>query len=129
VPVPVPPVRGTDRDPAGLTPEEAADRLRRFGPNRLPAPHPVPLWRRVVRALGDPLVLVLLAAMALTVGTGDHTDALVITLVVLVNTTLGVRQELTADRAVRLDRAGGRSGGSVPLAGAVTTLRDDRGRH
>ena len=39
--------------------------------------------------------------MALTVATGDHTDSLVIALVVLVNTTLGVRQELSADRAVR----------------------------
>ena len=27
-----------------------------------------------------------------------------------------------------LDRAGGRSGGSVPLAAAVATLRDDRAR-
>ena len=97
----MPSLRHTGRDPVGLAPEEAADRLRRLGPNSLPAPRALPLWRRVVRALADPLVLVLLAAMALTIATGDRTDSLVIGLVVLVNTTLGVRQELTADRAVR----------------------------
>jgi P-type Ca2+ transporter type 2C len=93
--------RHTGQGPTGLTAEEAADRLRRLGPNSLPAPRVLPLWRRVSRALADPLVLVLLAAMALTIATGDHTDSLVIALVVLVNTTLGVRQELSADRAVR----------------------------
>ena len=93
--------RHTGQGPTGLTPEEAADRLRRLGPNSLPAPRVLPLWRRVSRALADPLVLVLLAAMALTIATGDHTDSLVIALVVLVNTTLGVRQEVSADRAVR----------------------------
>ena len=72
------------------------------------------------RALADPLVLVLLAAMAL-VAAGDHIDA-VITLVVLVNTTLGV-QGLTADRAVRaldelvapVDRQSARPPVSCPL--------------
>ena len=39
--------------------------------------------------------------MALTTTTGDDTGSVVIALVVLVNTTLGVRQELSADRAVR----------------------------
>ena len=56
---------------------------------------------RVVRALRDPLVIVLLGALVLTLVTADFTDAAVIALVVLVNTTLAVRQEVSADRAVR----------------------------
>ena len=44
--------------------------------------------------------MVLLAACALTLATGDLTDAAVISLVVLVNTTVGVFQEIKADRAI-----------------------------
>ena len=50
--------------------------------------------------LRDPLVLVLLAAAVLTVATGDWTDAAVITLVIVVNTSVGVAQEVKADRAI-----------------------------
>src|SRR5690606_42079248 len=44
--------------------------------------------------------MVLLGAFALTVLTGDLTDAAVIALVVVVNTTVGVVQEVKADRAI-----------------------------
>ena len=42
----------------------------------------------------------LLAAVALTVATGDYADAVVICVVVLFNTTVGVVQEVRADNAV-----------------------------
>ncbi|WP_354637210.1 hypothetical protein [Kitasatospora camelliae] len=42
----------------------------------------------------------LLAPVALTVATGDHPDAIVIGLVILVNTTVGVVQEIRAASAV-----------------------------
>jgi Ca2+-transporting ATPase len=85
----------------GLTTAEATRRLLRHGPNTLPQA-PGPSWaRRLVRSLRDPLVLVLLAALALTLLTGDLTDAAVIALVVVVNSAIGLRQELRADRAVR----------------------------
>lgn len=85
----------------GLTDTEAAARLTRGGRNVLPEP-PVPgLPRRVLRSLRDPLVLVLLTALALTMATGDWSDAAVIALVILVNSSIGVRQEVQADRAVR----------------------------
>jgi Ca2+-transporting ATPase len=84
----------------GLTSVEAAARLARHGPNVLPAPRSVPVWRRVLTQLRDPLVLVLLAAIALTTVTGDWTDAAVIALVIVVNTAVGVAQEVKADRAI-----------------------------
>jgi Ca2+-transporting ATPase len=46
--------------------------------------------------LRDPLVVVLLAAAVLTLATGDWTDAAVIVLVIVVNTTVGVAQEVKA---------------------------------
>jgi P-type Ca2+ transporter type 2C len=84
----------------GLSAAEAASRLAATGRNVLPAPRPVPLWRRVAAQLRDPLVLVLLAAAALTLATGDWTDTSVILLVIVANTTAGVLQEVKADRAI-----------------------------
>ena len=66
----------------------------------------------------DPLVLVLLAAIVLTVLTGDVADTIVIALVIVVNTTLAVRQEISADRAV--------SALARLVAPVVRVLRDDR---
>ncbi len=92
---------GVDRDVgAGLSSGEAAARLVRYGANAVEQHRGTPWWRRVVLQLRDPLVLVLLAAGVLTVATGDLTDAAVILLVVVVNTSVGVAQEVRADRAV-----------------------------
>ncbi|MEU3397113.1 cation-translocating P-type ATPase [Streptomyces filamentosus] len=84
----------------GLTPAEAARRLAADGPNEVAARRPVRLYSRVLAQLRDPLVTVLLGAVALTLAIGDHPDAIVIGLVVLVNTTVGVVQEIRADDAV-----------------------------
>src|SRR5690242_14849630 len=88
-------------DPAGgLSSAEAASRLARYGPNELPRARRTPTWRLAVGQLRDPLILVLLAAAALTVATGDLADASVIVLVIVVNTTVGVVQEVKAGQAI-----------------------------
>ena len=86
--------------PQGLTSVEAAARLARDGQNLLPPPRPVPLWHRIATQLRDPLVLVLLVAAVLTIATGDWTDASVILLVIVVNTSVGVIQEVKAGQAI-----------------------------
>lgn len=60
----------------------------------------ISIWSSISLQLRDPLILVLLAAGALTLVIGDLTDAAVIAVVVLVNTAVGVTQELKADRAI-----------------------------
>jgi P-type Ca2+ transporter type 2C len=85
---------------AGLSSGEAAARLLRYGPNAVAPSRGTPLWSRVGLQLRDPLMLVLLAAGVLTTATGDLTDAAVILLVVVVNTSVGVAQEVRADQAV-----------------------------
>ena len=84
----------------GLSSAEAASRLARYGPNELPRARRTPLWRLVAEQLRDPLILVLLVAAVLTLATGDWTDASVILFVIVVNTTVGVVQEVKADRAI-----------------------------
>lgn len=88
------------RDTTGLTEAEAARRLAGTGPNEVTARRPVRLRSRVLAQLTDPLIMVLLGAVVLTLAIGDHPDAIVIGLVVLVNTTVGVAQEIRADNAV-----------------------------
>lgn len=84
----------------GLTTAKAARLLREHGPNVVvTAASPGPL-ARVAQQLRDPLILVLLVAALLTIVTGDYTDAIIIAVVVVVNTSVGVGQELRADRAV-----------------------------
>ncbi|MEU9123270.1 cation-transporting P-type ATPase [Streptomyces sp. NPDC048506] len=85
---------------SGLSSEEAARRRERHGPNKLPEEPRTPVWRRVLQQLRDPLILVLLVAAALTIATGDLSDAAVILLVITVNTVVGVVQEVKAEQAV-----------------------------
>ncbi|MYV65525.1 HAD-IC family P-type ATPase, partial [Streptomyces sp. SID2131] len=86
--------------PEGLTEVEAARRLAAAGPNEVAARKPVRLRGRILAQLRDPLIMVLLGAVVLTLAIGDHADAIVIALVVVVNTTVGVVQEVRADDAV-----------------------------
>jgi Ca2+-transporting ATPase len=84
----------------GLSTQEAHSRLTELGSNAVPIQHRVRLIRRVGNQLRDPLLLLLIAAVILTVSVGDLTDAIVIAMVIVVNTTVGVIQEVRADRAV-----------------------------
>jgi Ca2+-transporting ATPase len=87
-------------DRTGLTTRQAAERLAADGPNTVPVGRPVGWPVRVGRQLADPLLVLLLAAAAVTTVLGDLPDTAVIALVVVVNTTVGVTQEVRADRAV-----------------------------
>ncbi|WP_295005208.1 HAD-IC family P-type ATPase [uncultured Dechloromonas sp.] len=84
----------------GLSEAEAAARLARHGPNRLSERPGKPAWRRFAAQLGQPLVLVLLAAGAITAALGETVDAGVIFGVVLVNALIGYWQEAKAEGAL-----------------------------
>jgi P-type Ca2+ transporter type 2C len=84
----------------GLSSAEAAARLSRDGSNELPRAGRTPLWRMIFGQLRDPLIIVLLAAVVLTLATGDWTDAGVIAAVIVLNTAAGVTQEVKAGQAI-----------------------------
>ena len=84
----------------GLSAAEARSRLAEVGPNAVVTHRRVRLIRRLANQLRDPLLILLMAAVILTVSVGDLTDAVVIAMVIVVNTTVGVIQEVRADRAV-----------------------------
>ena len=80
----------------GLDEAEATTRLGLVGPNALPPPRRPSVGRLALTSLREPLVLVLLAAMVLTTLSRDVTDTLVIVLVVIVNSAIGIREQLRA---------------------------------
>jgi len=91
----------------GLTSGEARARLARHGRNELPAEKAVPAWRRFLAQFQDALVVLLLAATAVSVviwlWEGDSAlpyEALAIFAVVLLNAVMGYVQESRAEAAV-----------------------------
>lgn len=102
---------GTDPE-RGLGAGEAGNRLRADGPNELRAAPPVPVWRRALAQLQDPLVYLLGAAAAVALAAwwfegrgrqgaaGWPLDAIVIGCVVVLNAVLGWLQEAKAAQAV-----------------------------
>ena len=85
---------------SGLGSAEVADRLARYGPNRLTESPGKPAWRRFGAQLAQPLVLVLIAAGLATSALGEWVDASVILGVVLVNASIGYWQEAKAEGAL-----------------------------
>ena len=91
----------------GLAAQEASRRLSEYGLNELRSAPQRPAWRRVLAHFQDPLVYLLLAAIAIALvawvieGTkGWPVDAIVIAAVVLLNGVLGYVQEAKAQDAV-----------------------------
>ena len=90
---------GTDLA-AGLTRSAAAARLDKYGPNELQEQPGPTVWQKVLGQLTDFLVLLLLGAAVISLFLGETGDAIVILLVVVLNTVLGVVQELKAEKAL-----------------------------
>ena len=91
----------------GLTSQEASRRLAADGPNELRAKPVLPTWRRILAHFQDPLIYLLLAAIAIALvawtidgWVGWPVDAIVIAAVVIVNGVLGFVQEAKAEQAV-----------------------------
>ena len=91
----------------GLPAFEAASRLAQDGPNALRAAPGIPGWRRALGQFHDPLIYLLLSAVAIALlawwveGLGGWpVDAIVIAAVVLLNGLIGHVQEAKAQNAV-----------------------------
>ena len=91
----------------GLTEAEAAARLAVVGPNITARPRRTRYARIAARQFIDPLVALLVAAAAVSVGIGEQLEGAVIGGIVLLNAVLGFVQEAGAERALlALSRTG-----------------------
>jgi Ca2+-transporting ATPase len=87
--------------PAGLSSAEAAARLRRDGPNRLPQPERRSNLAIVARVLREPMLLLLLAAAGVYLLLGDAGDAVLLGISVVLVIALTVYQEQKAEHALQ----------------------------
>lgn len=90
-------------DPSqGLSTEEAAARISRYGPNLLAPQQARSIWRRLLHPLTDPMVIILAVAGGLFMGLGeimDGTTMLLATIpLIVVDLVLELRAERTLDR-------------------------------
>jgi len=97
-------IAGLETGPAGLSDDEAARRLLRYGANRLPQGKRRNAMARLLLQFHNLLIYVLLAAAGLAAAIGHGADALVIVAVVLVNAAIGFVQEGRAERALEAIR-------------------------
>lgn len=90
--------------PSGLSSQEAASRLEKFGANTLQEGKKKTLLEKFVDQFKDFMILVLLVAAVVSMfahqGDPDPTDAIIILAVVLLNAVLGVFQESKAEEAI-----------------------------
>lgn len=106
----------TNKD-TGLSSEEAARRLEKYGKNELTEKKKKPWYLVFLSQMNDPMIFVLFAAIVVTIGvsiyetvkvikeggtfnflsTGDWPDVIIILAVVLLNATIGTVQEIKAE--------------------------------
>jgi P-type Mg2+ transporter len=91
--------RRLDTDRRGLSSVEAASRRRRYGANALAERQQHSLPRKFVSRFRNPLVVVLLAAAAVSALTGDLTAFVIISTIVLISALLDTVQEHRAEQA------------------------------
>jgi magnesium-transporting ATPase (P-type) len=84
----------------GLSPDEAARRLEKHGPNRLPSPPRKPVWLRFLLQFHNVLIYVMLGAATVTASLGHLIDTAVLLGAVVVNAIIGFIQEGKAQKAL-----------------------------
>jgi P-type Ca2+ transporter type 2C len=90
---------------SGLTEEQAAERLKTYGANKLQEAKKPSLLQKFLAQLKDPMLLILLAAAGVSAVTNalsdeSFTEVFIILIVVLLNAVLGVVQESKAEAAI-----------------------------
>jgi len=107
-----------DAVPQGLSSVQAEQRLARYGPNQLISQAQKTAWQIFLEQFTDFLVLILLAAVAISAFLGDWESVIVILAVIILNALLGTFQTLKAASSLE-----GLKQLSAPTA---KVLRDDK---
>ena len=90
---------------SGLSQAEAADRLAKYGPNKLKEGEKESLISKFLHQLADPMTIILIVAAVISGVTAAYSgegfaDVIIILAVVIINAVLGVYQESKAEAAI-----------------------------
>jgi Ca2+-transporting ATPase len=84
----------------GLPTEEAKRRLAEYGSNTLEKGRGINIFQVIIHQFTDPLIYILIIAMAVTALLQDWVDTGVIAIAIALNAVIGFWQEIKAERAV-----------------------------
>ncbi len=90
-------VQSTDN---GLTKDEAERRLEKYGYNELKDKEKVPVWKLFLESFKDPMVIILLIAAGVQAALGEVVEAIIILLVLLLNSVISVVQTKKAESSL-----------------------------
>jgi len=85
----------------GLTDNEATERLKQYGPNKLIEEEKISKLKILFHQFKSPLIYILLVAAVVTAFLKEYTDTSVIMAVVTLNAIIGYIQEYKAEQGVR----------------------------
>lgn len=84
----------------GITSEEAAIRLVKYGANELEEKEKKPTWYLFLNQFKDFMIVVLMIAAIISGIAGDLTDTIIILIIVVLNAVVGFIQEYRAEKAM-----------------------------
>ena len=87
-------------DRAGLTEQESAKRLRKYGENVIRGEKKEPYWIKFLRQFTDLLAIILIVAAFLSFLLGSPKDGTIILIIVVLNATISFFQEFKAEKAI-----------------------------
>lgn len=85
---------------SGLAAKEVVTRQKQYGPNRLEEQKKKSVIMLFVEQLNDPLIFILMAAIAISLFLKEAGDAAIIAAVIILNSTVGIVQEGKARKAI-----------------------------
>jgi P-type Ca2+ transporter type 2C len=85
---------------SGLTDEEAAKRLEEYGKNEIEKRKPISPFKIFLRQFTSFIVIILFAAIAISLLIGERLDAIVIAIILVLNGIFGFVQEYKAEKAI-----------------------------
>lgn len=117
-------------DPKGLSSQEAACRLEKYGKNKLKEAKKESLFHRFLNQLKDPMILILLVAAGVSAVTSIYSqeglgEVAIILVVVLINAILGVYQESKAEKAIEALQAMTAATSKVLRDGEIVHLKSE----
>ncbi|KAF2957419.1 ATPase [Thermotoga sp. Ku-13t] len=86
----------------GLSSKEAKKRLEKYGPNELAERKRRTILQMFLSQFTDFLIIILLAAAAISIVVGEAVDAILIMIIVVLNATLSTIQEAKAEKSLQL---------------------------
>ncbi len=107
----------------GLSREQAAERLRKSGPNEIPKERPPGLFKILLNQLVDPIILILSGAAVLAYFFEDSWQGTAILVVIVISAAIGFFMEARAYKTLEALRKLGQSRARLLRSGKVRSVR------